>query len=77
MKTLQDRKSGTRLGVGFGAILLCVVAVGGLRLNRLGHLNSNVSASMEKRYSTLELTHQTRRTVSISRIVGGDRDYYE
>ena len=59
MKTWQDRKIGTRLGIVFGAILLCVIAVSGFGLNRLGRLNSDVSASMQKRYSTIELTHQT------------------
>jgi methyl-accepting chemotaxis protein len=59
MKRWQDRKIGTRLGVVFGAILLCVIAVGGFGLNWLGRLNSNMSASMQKRYNTVESTHQT------------------
>ena len=59
MKTWQDQKIGTRLGVVFGAILLCVIAVGGFGLNWLGRLNSNMSASMQKRYNTVEATHQT------------------
>ena len=59
MKTWQDRKIGTRLGVVFGAILLCVIAVGGFGLNWLGRLNSNMSATMQKRYNTVELTRQT------------------
>jgi methyl-accepting chemotaxis protein len=59
MKTWQDRKIGVRLGVVFGAILLCVIAVGGFGLNWLGRLNSNMSASMQKRYGTVELTRQT------------------
>ena len=59
MKTWQDRKIGTRLGVVFGAILLCVIAVGGFGLNWLGRLNSNMSVSMQRRYGTVELTHQT------------------
>jgi methyl-accepting chemotaxis protein len=59
MKTWQDRKIGTRLGVVFGAILLCVIAVGGLGLTWLGRLNSNMWTSMQKRYNTVELTHQT------------------
>jgi methyl-accepting chemotaxis protein len=59
MKTWQDRKIGTRLGVVFGAILLCVIAVGVFGLSWLGRLNSNMSASMQKRYNTVELTHQT------------------
>jgi methyl-accepting chemotaxis protein len=59
MKTWRDRKIGTRLGVVFGAILLCVIAVGGFGLSWLGRLNSNMSASMQKRYNTVELTHRT------------------
>jgi methyl-accepting chemotaxis protein len=59
MKTWQDRKIGTRLGIVFGAILLCLIAVGGLGLSWLGHLNSNMSASLQKRYNTVEATHQT------------------
>jgi len=59
MKTWQDRKIGTRLGVVFGAILLCVIAVGGFGLNWLGRMNANLSATMQKRYNTVELTHQT------------------
>jgi methyl-accepting chemotaxis protein len=59
MKNWQDRKIGTRLGVVFGALLLCVIAVSGLGLNWLGHLNSSMSATLQKRYNTVELTHQT------------------
>jgi methyl-accepting chemotaxis protein len=59
MKTWQDRKVGTRLGVVFGAILLGVIAIGGFGLSWLGRLNSNMSASMQKRYNTVESTHQT------------------
>jgi methyl-accepting chemotaxis protein len=59
MKTWQDQKIGTRLGVVFGIILLGVIAAGGFGLSWLGRLNSNMSASMQKRYNTVELTHQT------------------
>ncbi len=59
MKTWQDHKIGTRLGVVFGALLLCVIAVSALGLSWLGHLNSSMSASLQKRYNTVELTHQT------------------
>jgi methyl-accepting chemotaxis protein len=59
MKTWQDRKIGTRLGVVFGAILLCVIGVGGFGLQWLGRMNANMSAMMQKRYNTVELTHQT------------------
>jgi methyl-accepting chemotaxis protein len=59
MKNWQDRNIGTRLGVIFGAILLCVIAVSGFGLSWLGRLNSNMSSTMQKRYNTVELTHQT------------------
>ena len=57
--TWQDQKIGTRLGVVFGVILLLMIAAGGFGLSWLGRLNSNMSASMQKRYNTVELTHQT------------------
>jgi len=59
MKTWQDRKIGTRLGIVFGAILLCLIAIGGLGLNWLGRLNSDMSSALQKRYNTVEATHQT------------------
>ncbi len=59
MKTWQDQKIGTRLGLVFGTILLFVIAAGTLGLGWLGSLNSNLSASMEKRYNTVEATHKT------------------
>ncbi|MGA9507861.1 MAG: methyl-accepting chemotaxis protein [Candidatus Sulfotelmatobacter sp.] len=59
MKTWQEQKIGTRLGVVFGIILLFVIAAGAFGLSWLGRLNSNMSASMQKRYNTVELTHQT------------------
>ncbi len=59
MKNWPDRKIGTRLGVVFGAMLLGMIAVGGFGLTWLGRMNSNMSASMQKRYNTVESTHQT------------------
>lgn len=59
MKTWQDQKIGTRLGIVFGAILLFVIAAGGLGLTWLGRLNSEMSATLQKRYNTVEATHQT------------------
>jgi methyl-accepting chemotaxis protein len=59
MRTWQDQKIGMRLGVVFGSILLCVIAVGGFGLTWLGRLNARMSESMQKRYGTVELTHQT------------------
>jgi methyl-accepting chemotaxis protein len=59
MKAWRDQKIGTRLGVVFGTILLCVIAAGGVGLSWLGRLNAGMSASMEKRYNTVEATHKT------------------
>jgi len=59
MKNWGDQKIGTRLGVVFGTILLCVIAAGGFGLTWLGHLNSDMSATLQKRYNTVEETHQT------------------
>jgi methyl-accepting chemotaxis protein len=59
MKTWQDQKIGTRLGIVFGTILLFVIAAGGFGLNWLGRINAKTSASIQKRYSTVELTRQT------------------
>jgi methyl-accepting chemotaxis protein len=59
MRTWQDQKIGTRLGVVFGTILLCVIAAGAFGLSWLGRLNSNMAASIQKRYNTVELTRQT------------------
>ncbi len=59
MKTWQDQNIGTRLGIVFGTILLCVIAAGSFGLNWLGRLNSNMLASVQKRYNTVESTHLT------------------
>ncbi len=59
MKTWQDQKIGTRLGIVFGAILLCLIAIGGFGLNWLGRLNSDMTSALQKRYNTVEATHQT------------------
>lgn len=59
MKTWKDWSIGTRLALSFGVILLCLLAIGGLGLNWLGRLNVELSASLQKRYNTVELTHRT------------------
>ncbi len=59
MKTWQDQKIGTRLGIVFGAILLFVIVAAGVGLTWLNHLNSDMSATLQKRYNTVQLTHQT------------------
>jgi methyl-accepting chemotaxis protein len=59
MKTWQDQKIGTRLGIIFGAILLFVIVAAGIGLTWLSRLNSNMSATLQKRYNTVEVTHQT------------------
>jgi methyl-accepting chemotaxis protein len=59
MMNWQNWKIGTRLGLLFGSLLLCLVAFGALGLTWLGSLNSNTVATLEQRYGTVELTHQT------------------
>lgn len=59
MKPWQDQKIGTRLGIVFGTILLFVIAAGVFGLNWLGRLNSNMLASVQQRYKTVESTHRT------------------
>ena len=59
MKTWQDQKIGTRLFIVFGTILLFVIAAGGFGLNWLSRINARTSASIQKRYNTVELTRQT------------------
>ena len=59
MKNWKNWKIGTRLGVLFGSMLLCLVAFGALGLKWLGALNASTVATLQERYSTVELTHQT------------------
>src|SRR5271156_3538788 len=59
MMNWQNWKIGTRLGLLFGSLLLCLVAFGGLGLRWLGALNANTIAALQQRYSTVELTHET------------------
>ncbi len=59
MKTWQDLKIGTRLGIVFGALLLFVIAAAAFGLTWLGRLNANMSATLQKRYDIVELTHRT------------------
>ena len=47
MRTWHDWKIGTRLGVLFGAILLWLIAVGGLGLGWLGRLNDRTTQSIQ------------------------------
>jgi methyl-accepting chemotaxis protein len=59
MKNWQNLKIGTRLGVLFGSMLLCLVVFGALGLKWLGALNASTIASLQQRYSTVDLTHET------------------
>jgi len=63
MKTWNDWKIGTRLALSFGVILLCLIAVSGFGLNWFGRLNTNMSASLQKRYNTVELTAEGQEIV--------------
>ncbi len=69
MRTWSDWKVGTRLALSFGAILMCLMAVGGFGLRWFGRLNSEMSASVLQRYNTVELTHRTiENSISNARI---------
>jgi methyl-accepting chemotaxis protein len=59
MKKWGDLRIGARMGVVFGTILLCVIAAGAFGLTWLGRLNSETLAMLQKRYDTVEATHQT------------------
>jgi methyl-accepting chemotaxis protein len=59
MKTWKDWSIGGRLAASFGLILLCLIAVSEFGLNWLGRLNTEMSASLQKRYNVVELTHRT------------------
>lgn len=59
MKTWKDWSIGTKLALSFGVILLCLLAIGGFCLTWLNSLNTELSASLQKRYNTVELTHRT------------------
>ena len=59
MKTWKDWSIGGRLAASFGLILLCLIAVSEFGLNWLGRLNTEMSASLQKRYKVVDLTHRT------------------
>lgn len=69
MKTWMDWSIGARLAASFGLILLCLIAVSEFGLNWLGRLNTEMSASLQKRYNIVELTHRTiEKSVTNARI---------
>jgi methyl-accepting chemotaxis protein len=59
MKTWQDWKIGTRLGVLFGSLLLVLSVLGALELSWLGHLNAKTTAEFQIRFNTTKLTNDT------------------
>jgi len=59
MKTWQDWKIGTRLGVQFGFILLVLVVLGGLGLSWLGRLNTKTTNALESRFNVTKLSNDT------------------
>jgi methyl-accepting chemotaxis protein len=59
MKTWQDWKIGTRLGVLFGSLLLVLSVLGALELSWLGRLNAKTTAEFETRFNTTKLTNDT------------------
>jgi len=77
-----DYSIGTRLGAVFGSLLLCLVLVGALGLTWLGALNASTIATVQQRYDTVELTHQTiehsvdnaRITIQLFEVTDGDQE---
>jgi methyl-accepting chemotaxis protein len=59
MKTWQDWKIGSRLGILFGSFLLVLSVLGALELNWLGRLNATTTAELQTRFNTTKLTNNT------------------
>jgi methyl-accepting chemotaxis protein len=59
MKTWQDWKIGTRLGILFGSFLLVLTVVGAAELSWLGRLNARTTAEFQTRFNTTKLTNDT------------------
>jgi methyl-accepting chemotaxis protein len=59
MKTWQDWKIGTRLGVLFGSLLLILSVLGALELSWLARLNARTTAEFQTRFNTTKLTNDT------------------
>jgi methyl-accepting chemotaxis protein len=59
MKTWQDWKIGTRLGVLFGFFLFSLIALGGLGLNWLGRLNAKTTTEIQARFNITKLSNDT------------------
>jgi methyl-accepting chemotaxis protein len=59
MKTWQNWKVGTKLGVLFGSFLLVLIVMGALGLSWLGRLNANTTAEFQNRFNMARLTNNT------------------
>jgi methyl-accepting chemotaxis protein len=59
MRTWQDWKIGTRLGVLFGSFLLVLIVMGSAGLTWLGRLNANTNAELQRRFNITKLTNDT------------------
>ncbi len=59
MKTWQDWKIGTRLGILFGSFLLVLVVLGAAGLTWLGRLNESTTAELQNRFNITKLTNNT------------------
>ena len=59
MKTWQNWKIGTKLGVLFGSFLLVLIVMGALGLSWLGRLNANTTAELQNRFNITKLTNNT------------------
>ena len=59
MKTWQNWKIGTRLGILFGSFLLVLVVLGAVELSWLGRLNEKTTTEFQTRFNTTKLTNDT------------------
>jgi methyl-accepting chemotaxis protein len=59
MKTWQDWKIGTRLALLFGFFLLGLIALAGLGLTWLGHLNARTTQEIQLRFNLAKLSNDT------------------
>lgn len=59
MKTWQNWKVGTKLGILLGSFLLVLIMMGALGLTWLGRLNSSTTAELQNRFNIAKLTNNT------------------
>jgi methyl-accepting chemotaxis protein len=59
MKTWQDWKIGTKLGILFGSFLIVLVILGVAELSWLARLNENTTTELQNRFNVTKLTNNT------------------